>query len=38
MYEEADSVSVASTHAMRTSKRDATRKVRVGTADPKFVR
>ena len=38
MYEEADSVSVTSTHALRTSKRDATRKVRVGTADPKFVR
>ena len=37
MYEEADSVSVTSTHAMRTSKRDM-RKVRVGTADPKFVR
>ena len=37
MYEEADTVSVTSTHAMRTSKRDATRKVRVGT-DPKFVR
>ena len=38
MYEEADTVSVTSTHAMRASKRDATRKVRVGTADPKFVR